>query len=103
MTPELYGAIRAILRENGVKTLQGPSCENIPTKAEHEEGRWRIMAPLRNENCMETREGGAGKQLLPAFLPSFTPVRRAKELRSEERKRHTFSAKSFEFLVKSRQ
>ena len=40
MTPELYGAIRAILRENGVKTLQGPSCENIPSKAEHdEEGR----------------------------------------------------------------
>ena len=39
MTPELYGAIRAILRENGVKTLQGPSCENIPSKAEHEGGR----------------------------------------------------------------
>ena len=39
MTPELYGAIRAILRENGVKTLQGPSCENIPSKAEHERGR----------------------------------------------------------------
>ena len=75
MTPELYGAIRAILRENGVKTLQGPSCENIPSKAEHEgRERWRIMAPLRNENCMETREGGAGKQLLPAFLPSLLSV-----------------------------
>ena len=73
MTPELYGAIRAILRENGVKTLQGPSCENIPSKAEHEgrKGReerwWRIMAPLRNENCMETR-GGSGKAVA-ACLP----------------------------------
>ena len=74
MTPELYGAIRAILRENGVKTLQGPSCENIPSKAEHEGERWRIMAPLRNENCMETREGGAGKQLLPASLLSLLSV-----------------------------
>ena len=84
MTPELYGAIRAILRENGVKTLQGPSCENIPrSKAEHEGGRgeererWRIMAPLRNENCMETREGERESSCcLPSFLHSCPSSKR---------------------------
>ena len=44
MTPELYGAIRAILRENGVKTLQGPSCENIPSTREGRERERREVA-----------------------------------------------------------
>ena len=59
-----------------------------PEAARREGGRerWRIMAPLRNENCMETRKGegrGRGKAVaacLPACLPADN-----KKLRSKER------------------
>ena len=90
MTPVLYGEIRVILRENEVKTFRWRVerereresgkvlVRKYPEAARREGGRerWRIMAPLRNENCMETRKEGrergeeGGKQLLPPFLPT---------------------------------
>ena len=74
MTPELYGAIRAILRENGVKTLQGPSCENIPrSKAEHEGGERRERGGVLWHHCgMKTAwKQGRGERESSCCLPSF--------------------------------
>ena len=75
MTPELYGAIRAILRENGVKTLQGPSCENIPSKAEHEGGRGKereVGGVLWHHCGMKTAwKQGRGERESSCCLPSF--------------------------------
>lgn len=94
----LYGEIRVILRENEVKTfhrrvergrdrergVERFSCENIPRPRGRRE-RWRIMAPLRNENCMETtREGRGGRGEREKAVAHFLPSCRQKKLRSKE-------------------